>query len=220
MFPQTNFYFFNTESMKSAKINFLNVYPVFSLPISLMTLIVPTFMSFSGYCFKGTNCWEHDFSLNLFSRNMLWQFYTETGNAIQQKFPIVKIFAMKSAKINSLNVYPVFSFPISLMTPIVPTFMSFSGYCFKGNCWEHDFLLNLFSRNMLEWLYPETGNPIQQKFPIVKIFAKNQMLLRKSKTKYLDSVFASSIVQRAERLLNFVQSIEWIVNIKQIPNIE
>ena len=40
-----------------------------------MTLIVLTLLSVSGYYLKGTNCWERSFSLNLFSRNMLWQFY-------------------------------------------------------------------------------------------------------------------------------------------------
>ena len=71
--------------MKSVKINSLNVYPVFSLSISLMTLIVPTFLSLSGYCLYGTNCWEHDFSLNLFSPNILWQLHPKKGNPIQKK---------------------------------------------------------------------------------------------------------------------------------------
>ena len=60
-----------------------------------MTLTVPTFLSFSGYCLKGTNRCEHDFSLNLFSRNILWRFYPKTGNRIKPKFLIVKIFAKK-----------------------------------------------------------------------------------------------------------------------------
>ena len=40
-----------------------------------MTLIVPTFLSFSGYYIKGTNCWDRNFSLDLFSKNILQQFY-------------------------------------------------------------------------------------------------------------------------------------------------
>ena len=40
-----------------------------------MMLIVPTFLSFSGYCLKDANCWDSNFSLNLFWRNILWQFY-------------------------------------------------------------------------------------------------------------------------------------------------
>ena len=71
----------------------LNIYPVFSLSISLMMLIVPTFLSFSGYCLKGINCWWHDFSLNLFSQYILWRFYSERENRIQQNFLIVKNLA-------------------------------------------------------------------------------------------------------------------------------
>ena len=123
--------------------------------------------------------------------------------------------SVKLAKINSLNVYAVFNLSISLMMLVAPTFLSFSGYCFKGtNCWEHDFPLNLFLRNILWRFYPKTGTPIQQKFLIVKIFARKPMVSMKSKTSYLDWLFASSNVQWAERLLNFVQSINWIVNIK------
>ena len=48
---------------------------VFNLLISLMTLIVPTLLHFRCYYVKNTNCWERNFSLNLFSRNMLWRLY-------------------------------------------------------------------------------------------------------------------------------------------------
>ena len=73
-----------------------------------------------------------------------------------------------------------------------------------------------------EWqFYAKALNLIQLKFLIIKIFAKKiPWLLWKSKTKYLNWAFASSNIQRTERLLNFVQSIEWIVNIKEITNIE
>ena len=57
-----------------------------------MTLFVPTF---SSDCLQATNFWEHNFSLNLFSRNILWRFYPKTGNLIQQEFLIVKIFTKK-----------------------------------------------------------------------------------------------------------------------------
>ena len=83
--------------MKPAKINSLNVYPVLISAIkSLMTPILPTFLSFSGYYVKGTNCWEHDFSRNIFSQNILWRFYPKTVNPIQPKFLIVKMFAKKT----------------------------------------------------------------------------------------------------------------------------
>ena len=89
------------------------------------------------------------------------------------------------------------------MTLIVPTFLSFGGYCLIGkHCWEHDFLLNLFSRNILWRFYPKTGNPIQQKFLTVKIFGKNSMLTMKMKNKMF-RVFASSNVQWSEKLLKF-----------------
>ena len=73
----------------------LNIYPVFSLSISLMMLIVPTFLSFSGYYLKNTNCWEHNFSLDLFLLNILWRLYPKTGNSIPQNFLIVKVSAKK-----------------------------------------------------------------------------------------------------------------------------
>ena len=77
------------------KINSLKVHRVFYHSISLMTLIVPTFLSVSGYFLKGTNCWKLDFSLNFFSRNILRRFYPKTGNPIPQKCLIVKISAKK-----------------------------------------------------------------------------------------------------------------------------
>ena len=40
-----------------------------------MVLTVPTLFSFSNYYLKGRNCWECNFSLNLFSRNILGWFY-------------------------------------------------------------------------------------------------------------------------------------------------
>ena len=127
---------------------------------------------------------------------------------------------MKSAKINFLKLYPVLNLSISLITLIVQTFLSFSGYCLKGiNCWEPNFSLKLFSRKILLRFYSKTGNPIQQKILTVRIFAKKPILW-KSKAKHLNWVFASSIVQWSERLLNFIQSIEWIVSIKKISNIE
>ena len=49
----------------------IKVYRVFNLSISLMKLIVPIFLSFSGYYVKGTNWRERNFSLNLFLRNIL-----------------------------------------------------------------------------------------------------------------------------------------------------
>ena len=61
---------------------------------------------------------------------------------------------------------------------------------------------------------------LKQEIQLRKIFwslgflPKSPWLLRKSKTKYLGWVFPSSSVQRAEKLSNFVRSIEWIVNIK------
>ena len=51
-----------------------------------MTLIVQTFLSFSGFYLKSTNCWELNFSLTLFSQNILWRFYPKAGNPIPQKF--------------------------------------------------------------------------------------------------------------------------------------
>ena len=42
----------------------------------------------------------------------------------------------------------------------------------------------------------------------------------KSKTRYLGWVFTSSDLQRNKRLLSFDQGIEWILNIKETPNIE
>ena len=49
----------------------IKVYRVFNLSISLMKLIVPIFLSFSGYYVKGTNWRVRNFSLNLFLRNIL-----------------------------------------------------------------------------------------------------------------------------------------------------
>ena len=40
-----------------------------------MALTVLTLWSFSGYYLKGINCWECNFSLNFFSKNILWRFY-------------------------------------------------------------------------------------------------------------------------------------------------
>ena len=54
----------------------------------------------------------------------------------------------------------------------------------------------------------------------LRFFPKSPWLLWKSTTRYFDWVLASSNVQRFERVLTFVQSIEWIVDIKYIPNIE
>ena len=71
----SSYFFILSESAKSAKINSLKVYRVSDLSISLMKPIVPTFLSFSGYCIKDTDCRDHSFSLNLFLRNILWQFY-------------------------------------------------------------------------------------------------------------------------------------------------
>ena len=91
------FYFFNPNSRNLAKINSaLNVYPVFNLSISLVTLIVPTFLSFSGYQLQGTIFWEHNFLLNLFSRNILWRFHPKTGNPIQQKISDREDFCKKA----------------------------------------------------------------------------------------------------------------------------
>ena len=64
------FFFFKSESVKSAKINSLKVYPLFSLSISLMTLIVA--MSFNGYCLKGTKCWEHEFIFTKYIMKILF----------------------------------------------------------------------------------------------------------------------------------------------------
>ena len=50
---------------------------------------------FSGYYLKGKNCWELNFSMNLSSKNMLWQFYSKKGNHIPQKLLIVKISGKK-----------------------------------------------------------------------------------------------------------------------------
>ena len=68
--------------MKSVKINSLNVYPVFSFN-KFNDANCANFFELSGYCIKGTNCWEQVFSLNLFSRNILWRFDPKTGNPIQ-----------------------------------------------------------------------------------------------------------------------------------------
>ena len=90
-----SFIFFQSEPAKLAKIDYLKVFRVFKLSITLMTLIVPTFLSFDGYYIKGTNCWECNFSPNLFLRNISWQFSHKTGSTISQKFLIVKISAKK-----------------------------------------------------------------------------------------------------------------------------
>ena len=63
---------FSLESMKSAKINSPNIYPVLNLSISLMALIVTTCLRLSGHYLMGTDCWELNFSLNSFSQNILW----------------------------------------------------------------------------------------------------------------------------------------------------
>ena len=57
---------------------------MFAVESVLMTLILPTLLSFSGNYLKGTNCWEHIFSLklNFFSRNII---YSKTGDSILQK---------------------------------------------------------------------------------------------------------------------------------------
>ena len=89
------FIFFQSEPAKLAKIDYLKVFRVFKLSITLMTLIVRTFLSFDGYYIKGTNCWECNFSPNLFLRNIFWQFPHKTGSTISQKFLIVKISAKK-----------------------------------------------------------------------------------------------------------------------------
>ena len=61
-----------------------------------MTLLVPTFLSVSGYLLNVADCWEHSFSLNLLSRNISRRFYPKTGNPVLQNFLIVKISAKKS----------------------------------------------------------------------------------------------------------------------------
>ena len=69
---------------------------MFAVESVLMTLILPTLLSFSGYYLKGTNCWEHIFSLNFFSRNILWQIYSKTGNPILQKISDREDFCRKA----------------------------------------------------------------------------------------------------------------------------
>ena len=68
-----------------------------------MTLNVPTFLGFSGYYLKGKNCLEHNFSLNLFSQNILWRFYPKSGNPILQKFVFAKISAKKHGYYGNLK---------------------------------------------------------------------------------------------------------------------
>ena len=77
-----------------------------------MTLILPTFLSFSGYYFKGKNCWEQNFSLNLFSRNILRRFYLKTENLTPKKILVVKIPAKKAMVTMKIqNKYLELSFP-------------------------------------------------------------------------------------------------------------
>ena len=66
---------------------------MFAVESVLMTLILPTLLSFSGYYLKGTNCWEHIFSLNFFSRNIT---YSKTGDSILQKISDREYFCRKA----------------------------------------------------------------------------------------------------------------------------
>ena len=116
---------------------------------------------------------------------------------------------------NYLNVYPAFSLSINLMMLIIPTFLGFSRTALRTQ---------IDGSTIFHWTYfPEMyyGNfalkqevQYSKNFWLWKFLPKSQWLLWKSKIKYLDWVFASSNVQQTERLLNSVQSIEWIVNIK------
>ena len=107
------------------------------------------------------------------------------------------------------------------MMLIIPTFLGFSRTALRTQ---------IDGSTIFHWTYFHEmyyGNfalkqevQYSKNFWLWKFLPKSQWLLWKSKIKYLDWVFASSNVQQTERLLNFVQSIEWIVNIKVITNIE
>ena len=65
------FYFFNQDSWSEQKLILLMYIRFLNLWITLMTLIVPTFLSLSGYYFKGNKSWECNFSLKWLSQNVM-----------------------------------------------------------------------------------------------------------------------------------------------------